>query len=79
MKPILRAAKTLLLVLVLVAGLMAGEVVFGVVAGSLALLADAGNLLADVGSVSTADPGGPAPSGGVTSAAPSAIAQSASP
>ena len=35
----------------LVAGLMAGEVVFGVVAGSLALLADAGHMLADAGAL----------------------------
>ncbi len=34
--------------LLLIAGLLAGEVVFGILAGSLALLADAGHMLTDV-------------------------------
>ena len=39
---------------VLVGGLMVGEVAAGVVAGSLALLADAGHLLTDVGAIALA-------------------------
>ena len=39
---------------VLIAGLMAGEIAAGVVAGSLALLADAGHLLTDVGAIAFA-------------------------
>src|SRR5207248_7222589 len=39
---------------VLVGGLMVGEVVAGLVAGSLALLADAGHLLTDVGALALA-------------------------
>ena len=39
---------------VLIAGLMAGEIAAGVVAGSLALLADAGHLLTDVGAIALA-------------------------
>jgi cobalt-zinc-cadmium efflux system protein len=38
----------------LIAGLMAGEVVFGVVAGSLALLADAGHMLTDAAALALA-------------------------
>ena len=40
--------------LVLIAGLMAGEVAAGIVAGSLALLADAGHLLTDVAALAAA-------------------------
>jgi cobalt-zinc-cadmium efflux system protein len=40
--------------LALVAGLMVAEVAFGVVAGSLALLADAGHMLADAGALAFA-------------------------
>jgi cobalt-zinc-cadmium efflux system protein len=40
--------------LVLIAGLMAGEVVFGIIAGSLALLADAGHMLTDGGALAFA-------------------------
>src|SRR3954463_16832010 len=40
--------------LVLLAGLMAGEVVFGVAAGSLALLADAGHMLTDAAALGLA-------------------------
>jgi cobalt-zinc-cadmium efflux system protein len=43
--------RALLAALVLIAGLMVGEVVFGIVAGSLALLADAGHMLADAGAL----------------------------
>jgi cobalt-zinc-cadmium efflux system protein len=43
--------RALTIALALIAGLMVGEVVFGVVAGSLALLADAGHMLADAGSL----------------------------
>jgi cobalt-zinc-cadmium efflux system protein len=39
---------------VLIGGLMAGEIAAGVVAGSLALLADAGHLLTDVGAIALA-------------------------
>ena len=39
---------------VLIGGLMAGEIAAGVVAGSLALLADAGHLLTDVGAIAFA-------------------------
>ena len=41
------ARRPLALALALILGLMAGEVVFGFVAGSLALLADAGHMLTD--------------------------------
>jgi len=40
--------------LVLIAGLMAGEVAFGIIAGSLALLADAGHMLTDGGALAFA-------------------------
>lgn len=43
--------RALTIALALIAGLMAAEVVFGVIAGSLALLADAGHLLADAGAL----------------------------
>jgi cobalt-zinc-cadmium efflux system protein len=43
--------RALTIALALIAGLMAAEVVFGVVAGSLALLADAGHMLADAGAL----------------------------
>jgi cobalt-zinc-cadmium efflux system protein len=46
--------RALTIALALVAGLMAAEVVFGVVAGSLALLADAGHMLADAGALAFA-------------------------
>src|ERR687888_1116003 len=39
---------------ILIAGLMVGEIAAGVVAGSLALLADAGHLLTDVGAIALA-------------------------
>ena len=41
------ARRPLALALALILGLMAGEVVFGILAGSLALLADAGHMLTD--------------------------------
>ena len=41
------ARRPLAISLGLILGLMAGELVFGVVAGSLALLADAGHMLTD--------------------------------
>ncbi|HSC51141.1 MAG TPA: cation diffusion facilitator family transporter [Gaiellaceae bacterium] len=41
------ARRPLAIALALIVGLMAGEIVFGVVAGSLALLADAGHMLTD--------------------------------
>ncbi len=40
--------RALSVALLLIAGLLAGEVVFGILAGSLALLADAGHMLTDV-------------------------------
>jgi cobalt-zinc-cadmium efflux system protein len=46
--------RALTIALALIAGLMVGEAVFGVIAGSLALLADAGHLLADAGSLAFA-------------------------
>jgi cobalt-zinc-cadmium efflux system protein len=46
--------RALTIALALIVGLMAAEVVFGVVAGSLALLADAGHLLADGGALAFA-------------------------
>jgi cobalt-zinc-cadmium efflux system protein len=46
--------KPLALALALIVGLMAGEVVFGVVAGSLALLADAGHMLTDAAALALA-------------------------
>jgi cobalt-zinc-cadmium efflux system protein len=48
------ARKPLALALALIVGLMAGEVVFGVVAGSLALLADAGHMLTDAAALALA-------------------------
>ena len=48
------ARKPLALALALIVGLMAGEVVFGVVAGSLALLADAGHMLTDAAALGLA-------------------------
>ena len=50
--------RALTVALVLIVGLMAGEVVFGVAAGSLALLADAGHMLTDAAAL------GPRPGGG---------------
>jgi cobalt-zinc-cadmium efflux system protein len=44
----------LVLALVLILGLMAGEVVFGVVAGSLALMADAGHMVTDAAALGLA-------------------------
>ena len=46
--------RPLALALVLIVGLMAGEVVFGVVAGSLALMADAGHMLTDAAALGLA-------------------------
>jgi cobalt-zinc-cadmium efflux system protein len=46
--------RPLAVALALIAGLMVGEVVFGVVAGSLALLADAGHMLTDVAALALA-------------------------
>jgi len=46
--------RVLVVAAVLIAGLMAGEIAAGVVAGSLALLADAGHLLTDVGAIALA-------------------------
>lgn len=48
------ARRPLALALGLILGLMAGEVVFGVVAGSLALLADAGHMLTDAAALALA-------------------------
>ena len=48
------SGKPLALALALIVGLMAGEVVFGVVAGSLALLADAGHMLTDAAALALA-------------------------
>jgi len=48
------ARKPLALALALIVGLMAGEVVFGVSAGSLALLADAGHMLTDAAALGLA-------------------------
>jgi cobalt-zinc-cadmium efflux system protein len=48
------ARKPLALALALIVGLMAGEVAFGVVAGSLALLADAGHMLTDAAALGLA-------------------------
>jgi cobalt-zinc-cadmium efflux system protein len=49
-----RDSGRLALALALIVGLMAGEVVFGVVAGSLALLADAGHMLTDAAALGLA-------------------------
>jgi cobalt-zinc-cadmium efflux system protein len=46
--------RPLALALALILGLMAGEVVFGVLAGSLALLADAGHMLTDAAALALA-------------------------
>src|SRR5689334_21461486 len=46
--------RLLLAALVLIAGLMVGEIVAGIVAGSLALLADAGHLISDVAALAFA-------------------------
>jgi len=46
--------RALAISLALIVGLMAGEVVFGVVAGSLALLADAGHMLTDAAALALA-------------------------
>src|SRR5206468_12043272 len=46
--------RLLAVALALIAGLMVGEVVFGVVAGSLALLADAGHMLTDAAALALA-------------------------
>ena len=46
--------RVLAIAAVLIGGLMAGEIAAGVVAGSLALLADAGHLLTDVGAIALA-------------------------
>jgi cobalt-zinc-cadmium efflux system protein len=46
--------RPLTIALALIVGLMTAEVVFGVVAGSLALLADAGHMLADAGALAFA-------------------------
>jgi cobalt-zinc-cadmium efflux system protein len=48
------ARRPLALALALILGLMAGEVVFGFVAGSLALLADAGHMLTDAAALGLA-------------------------
>jgi cobalt-zinc-cadmium efflux system protein len=48
------ARRPLALALVLIVGLMAGEIVFGVVAGSLALMADAGHMLTDAAALGLA-------------------------
>ena len=40
--------------LALILGLMAGEIVFGILAGSLALLADAGHMLTDAAALALA-------------------------
>src|ERR687888_170059 len=46
--------RPLAVALALIVGLMAGEVVFGIVAGSLALLADAGHMLTDAAALGLA-------------------------
>ena len=46
--------RPLALALALIVGLMAGEIVFGVVAGSLALMADAGHMLTDAAALGLA-------------------------
>jgi cobalt-zinc-cadmium efflux system protein len=48
------ARRPLAVALALIVGLMAGEIVFGVVAGSLALLADAGHMLTDAAALGLA-------------------------
>ena len=48
------ARRPLALALALIVGLMAGEIVFGVVAGSLALMADAGHMLTDAAALGLA-------------------------
>jgi cobalt-zinc-cadmium efflux system protein len=48
------ARRPLAIALALILGLMAGEVVFGVLAGSLALLADAGHMLTDAAALGLA-------------------------
>ena len=48
------ARRPLALALALIVGLMAGEVVFGVLAGSLALMADAGHMLTDAAALGLA-------------------------
>ena len=48
------ARRPLAIALALILGLMAGEIVFGVVAGSLALLADAGHMLTDAAALTLA-------------------------
>jgi cobalt-zinc-cadmium efflux system protein len=48
------ARRPLAIALALILGLMAGEIVFGVVAGSLALLADAGHMLTDAAALGLA-------------------------
>ena len=48
------ARRPLAIALGLILGLMAGEVVFGIVAGSLALLADAGHMLTDAAALALA-------------------------
>jgi cobalt-zinc-cadmium efflux system protein len=47
-------SRALAIALALIVGLMAGEVVFGVVAGSLALMADAGHMLTDAAALGLA-------------------------
>jgi cobalt-zinc-cadmium efflux system protein len=49
-----RSSRPLALALALIVGFMAGEVVFGVLAGSLALLADAGHMLTDAAALGLA-------------------------
>jgi cobalt-zinc-cadmium efflux system protein len=48
------ARRPLAIALALILGLMAGEVVFGILAGSLALLADAGHMLTDAAALARA-------------------------
>ena len=48
------ARRPLALALTLILGLMAGEIVFGILAGSLALLADAGHMLTDAAALALA-------------------------
>ena len=48
------ARRPLAMALALILGLMAGEVVFGILAGSLALLADAGHMLTDAAALALA-------------------------
>ena len=48
------ARRPLAIALALILGLMAGEIVFGIVAGSLALLADAGHMLTDAAALGLA-------------------------